>query len=792
MRRRWFWLINGFLLLLYVWTLGEETAVSLQVSNGRCLASVPERSIAIDCSEIGAGSQVGLYTTRTLNSSQFLNHAPLHWLAPHTAWSKLSLFTPAGQPVRQQTLYPINWAEWQTISGEWATRWGALHGTSAANSILLQQPVSPDFNFTASLRRAEDDAGLLLLAPDGKTGVLFMVHGNARRGVWWQWENGRPTIPIIGIPFQKPFLQQAQSLLRLLLTGHQAALLLLAFTWMGKKAGTQRGAETARRLAEKLISDLQPFGKPRSGSAISIKIIVVILTLLTFGFTTYVASDVLSKVPHVQDSVTYLFQAETLARGKIWSPAPTLPEFFEQEFLLVQDGRWFGKYPPGYPAVLALGVLLKATWLINPLLATLTVPLLYQLGRCLYNGRIGLLAAVLLTFSPFFLFMSGSQMAHAAELFWLTLFMVCWHRLMKGAKPEHRAALRRHRGAQSFYLALLAGMAAGMAILTRQLTAVAIVAPFFLLTTWQSPLPRRHKLEKCLIWLAGLLPLVALLFAHQWAVTGDPLQDPRLLFWSYDKLGFGDDVGEPSNLLEITVLDDEAVYAITWRTDPSQPPRGHTPQRGLYNILRNWESLQVELFGWLPLLTFSFLWLAFLLKRPASADWLLLLTLLTLLTAEDFYWHPGLMYGPRYLYGSLGILVLLTARGAQALAQWLKGRLGWWLTAVTLTLLILGNIFIGLPERTRNYRGFNFVAGDKLAEVEASLPADEPALILVTPLTGSWSEYGELFVGNTPWLDGRFIFARDLGDAANRTLQALYPEHTPYRLQNGELIRLAP
>lgn len=247
----------------------------------------------------------------------------------------------------------------------------------------------------------------------------------------------------------------------------------------------------------------------------------------------------------------------------------------------------------------------------------------------------------------------------------------------------------------------------------------------------------------------------ALLFVYQWAITGDPFQDPRLLYWPYDKLGFGHDVGEAPNLMEIALLDEDPGYAVLWSTVPSQPPRGHTPQRGLHNILRNWGLLQTDLFGWLPLLTFSFFWLAFLLKRPSPNDWILLTTLAVLVVAEAFYWHSGIMYGPRYLYGALPALVLLTARGVQALARWLGGQLGWWLTAVPLALLIFGNIFATLPQYVKGYRGFNFVVGGKVAQVETAVPTDEQALIFVESRTGNWWEYGELFWGNTPWLDGR-------------------------------------
>ncbi|WP_420645120.1 ArnT family glycosyltransferase [Candidatus Leptofilum sp.] len=775
--------LNGLLILLYVWALGEETAVSVQVSNGRCVAIVPERHIGIDCPQVGAGSQVGLLATQPATTGTMLaSYPPLRWLAPHTAWGDLNLFTPDGQPIWRRPFGQMAWEEWQLISGGWQTRWGELHGLSSQNSLVLREPVGDSFILTSSLRRAEDEAGLLLLHPDGHTGLVFILDGENRRGVWWEWENGRPTNPLIGIPFQKPFMEQAKTLLRLLLTGHQAALLLLGIMWGIKKAGTQRGTEKAQRFTEK-ISNLE--------SPISPKIAVVFLTFLTFALTAHIASDVLARVPHVQDSLTYLFQAQTLARGKLWAEAPPLPEFFEQEFLLVQNGRWFGKYPPGFPALLALGVLLNASWLINPLLATLTVPLLYQLGRRMGNGRTGLVAAGLMSLSPFFLFLSGSHMAHAAELFWLSLFMVCWWVVIK---ESHRGTQRNKR----LGLALAAGLAAGMAFLTRQLTAVAIVAPFFLLTIWHSPLPWHNRLQRGAVWLAGLLPLVALLFVYQWAVTGDPLQDPRLLYWPFDQLGFGDDVGEAPNLLEIAFLDEEPGYAVLWRTDPSQPLRGHTPQRGLHNILRNWQVLQTDLFGWLPLLTFTFLWLGFMLKLPTRADWILLATLVSLVAAEAFYWHAGIMYGPRYLYGALPALLLLTARGAQVLAGWLGRRWGWRVTAVLLTLLILGNL-LTLPSRMEGYRGFNFVVGDKVALVETLVPSnaegatppDEQALIFVDSPTGNWWEYGELFMGNEVMLaDGRLVFARNLGHEENQSLLKLYPNHTPYLFANGQLMPL--
>jgi hypothetical protein len=80
--------------------------------------------------------------------------------------------------------------------------------------------------------------------------------------------------------------------------------------------------------------------------------------------------------------------------------------------------------------------------------------------------------------------------------------------------------------------------------------------------------------------------------------------------------------------------------------------------------------------------------------------------------------------------------------------------------------------------------------GDKVAAVETAVPPNEQALIFVESPTGNWWEYGELFLGNEGWLDGRIIFARDLGDATNLALRALYPDRTAYRFSDGKLARL--
>ncbi len=72
-----------------------------------------------------------------------------------------------------------------------------------------------------------------------------------------------------------------------------------------------------------------------------------------------------------------------------------------------------------------------------------------------------------------------------------------------------------------------------------------------------------------------------------------------------------------------------------------------------------------------------------------------------------------------------------------------------------------------------------------MAAVEAAI--DGRALVIVSEEHGDWWEYGAYFTGNTPWLDGRIIYARDLGPAANARLRAHYPDRDAYVLHGGRL-----
>jgi hypothetical protein len=123
-------------------------------------------------------------------------------------------------------------------------------------------------------------------------------------------------------------------------------------------------------------------------------------------------------IPHIPDGVSHLFQAKYLSTGRLY--LPSLPDAATFEFeKLHNDGiRWFAYSFPGWPGVLSLGVLAGAPWLVNPLLAGVTVLLTHSLVAKLYNRPLAHIVILLLAVSPWFLFMSASFMSHPATVVW--------------------------------------------------------------------------------------------------------------------------------------------------------------------------------------------------------------------------------------------------------------------------------------------------------------------------------------------------------------------------------------
>ncbi|MDT8303486.1 MAG: hypothetical protein RQ760_18550, partial [Sedimentisphaerales bacterium] len=141
------------------------------------------------------------------------------------------------------------------------------------------------------------------------------------------------------------------------------------------------------------------------GAAIWVTVLAGILSIVSY-----------EKHPHIPDEISYIYQSRYFAEGMITMPAPAVPEAFNL-FLMDNDhSRWYSAQLPGWPAVLALGFLLRVPWLVNPVLAGVNILLIFHFLLELYDRRTARMAIFLLCFSPWYVFMAMNFMGHTFTL----------------------------------------------------------------------------------------------------------------------------------------------------------------------------------------------------------------------------------------------------------------------------------------------------------------------------------------------------------------------------------------
>jgi hypothetical protein len=319
------------------------------------------------------------------------------------------------------------------------------------------------------------------------------------------------------------------------------------------------------------------------------QIIVLVLVLFSFGMAGLVSRTVFERLPHLEDEMAYLFQARTYARGNLVIESPAPSRAYWQPFVVDHDGRRFGKYTPGWPLQLMIGEMMGQAWVINAFLASMTVAVVYRLGHEIYNPETGLIAAALVAFSPMALLLNATLMGHTAALFAAVLFMYAYWRI--------------ERGKWVLLWGAVAGLALGVLIANRALTAVAVALPF---VAWSAlrllravlyearsshPIPEfrdgenaasdfevplranevrgkqasllgeglrvraegriRHffvTLQPLIVLGVLALALALLVPIYNYQATGDPTENLYTLVWSYDRIGFGEGSGRPHTL----------------------------------------------------------------------------------------------------------------------------------------------------------------------------------------------------------------------------------------------------
>ena len=500
-------------------------------------------------------------------------------------------------------------------------------------------------------------------------------------------------------------------------------------------------------------------------------LLVGLCCLFAFFGAAWVSSSVFDRLPHTEDESAFLFQAQTIASGQIVAEAPEVPEAFSIPFIINRDGMWFGKYPPGYPLMLAAGVLLGHTWLVNASAAALAVVLVYLLTRRLYGPNTARIAAPLLALSPFLLLQAGSLLSHVVSLCWTLLFLLLY------------PLARRQQGA---LLPLAAGAAIGMLFLTRPLTAVGVAIPY-LIWTLASVLRQRRIQQSFLFMALAALPFLIAYLAYNNLTTGSPFRTAYELWWPFDRIGFGPDKGINGHDLDDAWRNTRvnanslAAYLFGWPGRTSLAPAFATVIASLLTLLIGGLRRARKIF--------------YVDGEPSPEIWDLILAgvVLGVVGVHVFYWTPGQMYGPRYFMEAIGPLVILTARCFEQVRQVLAVRLfrgrraeSWLAVALVVVSLTIWAYTAWAPDEFDRFRGWNDITGEELALVESRDLHN--AVVLVE--REAWTDYAPFFARNQPTLDGDVVYASDVGQQITRRLMEHYPEREFYRFADGELSRI--
>jgi len=461
--------------------------------------------------------------------------------------------------------------------------------------------------------------------------------------------------------------------------------------------------------------------------------------LLSFALSLFIGHQLLERVPRLEDEMAEWFQARVFASGELYAASPPSPESFAIPFVLDYQGRRFSKYPPGHAALLSLGAAVVGDpWMVNPLLGALGLALIHRMAvRFTGSRRTAAWALWLAAVSPFYLLQTSTLMQHIASLVFLSLFTL--------------GLLRRSRAQPA--LDVLSGAALGMAWLVRPYTALLLSIPVFGFLLLSARSRRQAALRRAVWASAGAVLVGAALPLYNQALTGEFRLELYSLYWPYDRLGFGPDIG----------------------------PQGFGPAKALSDTGKSLLQLAHDLHGW-PYLSLGLPLLGLWAARRRREAWLLALIPLILVAGHLFYFHNSRLYGPRYYAEAMPALFVLSVQGA----RWFWARPHFrTLRRVITILLVLTSAGLYLPLRLTLLRGlYDGVLTDRPVGQIASRVTPSAVVFI---FADNWPEAAAFMLGNPLTLDSPVLFARYLGPQAYEDTRAAYPGHSAYFYRDGEL-----
>ncbi len=156
----------------------------------------------------------------------------------------------------------------------------------------------------------------------------------------------------------------------------------------------------------------------------------------TFSFDTIIASVRSSRYLQVLIGLTFaglLLRFYNLGGNSLWLDEASTLAFARQSLIGIWESTAGGEFNPPLFYWLEHGMLLFGESefvlrLLPALLGVLTIPAIYIIGKEFRDKNVGLIAAALLTFSPFHIFYSQEARAYAPMLFFFSLALLFYVR----------------------------------------------------------------------------------------------------------------------------------------------------------------------------------------------------------------------------------------------------------------------------------------------------------------------------------------------------------------------------
>lgn len=475
------------------------------------------------------------------------------------------------------------------------------------------------------------------------------------------------------------------------------------------------------------------------------KIILGLVLLISFFNLVYLSSKYSEKIIHVPDEYGYLFTAKTLAQGKFYLTPPEYLDHYEHQ--LVIDDKWVSQYLPGHPLLLVPGIWTNQAWLVPPILATISAWLIFKITSLLFNkDRISWLVLLLLITSPFYQMNSINFMSHNSAFF-------------AGSSAIY-FLVKYLKNKLNIYLVLFS-LFCGLMITIRPYTGLVFglsLAVFLIPVFLRNSFVKGFRKIGFLL-AGGFLPLIFFI-SYNYSITGSIFSTPL----------------------------EHGAYYLTGIN--AQRPISHA----LLDQITNLYLLRKVLVAFPYWAVFSGIILFFLSFKFKKEDLLISFPVLALIFSYLFYKGSWMMYGPRFWYESIGLLVIMTAVGFNQLAEFIASQFknkDCFSISYLIILFIIGGLMVSgvskwyrtnkdkrwyqdfTPENIGNLKGFNFANANLINNIRQKQITD--AVIFVEPKVHWWNY---MVPANEMNFNGedKIIYVKNLRYDLNKKIIDKYPD----------------